>query len=188
MCRTWCKVFSIQSWYINTGLILPLVLLSHVSHAWRVKVYQHAYPALWSSCHGCLNSIFPLLTSSACAGLFEVCLFLPDESSSDISPPQLCLLLLGPASPNWTSVPIWPPGCCGCRLTFTNSWDTRGAKTTVMIFVNTLISQPFALHVVSVTFYLFLSSRPPASLCKHVLSLSLSYCSQFLCSNRKADQ
>ena len=105
-----------------------------------------------------MNSISPLLTSSACAGLFEVCLFLPDESSSDISPPQLCFLLLGPASPNWTSVPIWSPGCCSCRLTFTNSRDTQAAKTTVMIFVNTLISQPFALHVVSVTLYLFLSS------------------------------
>lgn len=115
-----------------------------------------------------------------CAGLFV------SSSASQKRAPLIfqklsCFLLLGPAGPNWTSVPIWSPCCSGWRHTFTTPETPVAAKTTVMISGNIPIRQAFALHVVTVAF--LSPPHPRPRWCK--LSLSLSHCSQFLCSNRK---
>ena len=81
-------------------------------------------------------------------------------------------VLLGPAGRNWTSVPIWRPGCCGCRLVLTALETTGLHWQPAMISVNFLISQPFALHVVSVTVSL-LPRLPSASMCSFCPYLSV---------------
>ncbi len=101
-------------------------------------------------------SLFPGFMQASlilsCAGLFEVCLFLstdshPEESSSDTSPPQLCL---SPTSAAETGHPkLNPCPHLVSRLPLShihNPPDTRAAKTTertAMISANFLISQPF---------------------------------------------
>lgn len=177
-------------------------------HASRVKMHQHAYSVLWSSNSSPLSfhilNLFPgfmqVYLILACAGLLEVCvfcnLFVSEQAPQrraplifhHLSSAWLPMVLLGPASPNWTFVLFWYSRCHGCRLTFTSLRDTQAAGTTkgpVMISLNFLISQLFALHVVvSVTFSLL----PPPPLQQACALTILSRCSQFLCSNRKADK
>lgn len=120
----------------------------------------------------------------ACVRLFEVGLFFRTHSPTEDNSSDLftTLALFESHCCRWDQ--ILSHVCCGSSFTIIVSM--RVAKTTerpVMILVNFLISQPFALQVVSVSFF------PPASLRASMCSdFSLSRCSQLLCSNRKADQ
>lgn len=127
-------------------------------------------------------NLFPGFTQDslilACAVLFKVCLLLRRRllprgelfwyftSSAQFESCWDRPAVTGPLSPSGVraavaavshSQPSRQPGC---------------TKQPAMISVNFLISQPFALHVVSVT----VSLLPPPPQCKHVLFLSLSLC------------